>query len=112
MEKNYLQKARVRSVLYKSEKDKQRLERAVYCRIKIELEILENVKKDLSIIYNLSNGFMHKYSNKLKNIVFESNLSIEEKTKMLKLINDAPHKVREKEIRERKERARKNGYNL
>jgi len=112
MEKNCLQKARERSVLYKSEKDKQRLERAVYCRIKRDLEILENVKKDLSVIYILSDGFMYKYGNKLKNIVFESNLSVEEKTKMLKLINDAPHKVREKEIRERKERARKNGYSF
>lgn len=112
MEKNYLQKARERSVLYKTERDKQRLERAVYCRIKRDLEILENVKKDLSVIYILSDGFMHKYSNKLKNIVFESKLSMEEKTKMLKLINDAPHKVREKEIRERRERARKNGYNF
>ena len=86
MGENYIQKARVRSVLYKTERDKQRLEKAVSYRIKRDLEILENVKKDLSVIYILSDGFMHKYGNKLKNIVFESNLSVEEKTKMLKSV--------------------------
>ena len=109
MNENYLKKTRERN---KQRRNNQRLEKAVYSRIARDLEILENVKKDLSVIYILSDGFMHRYGNKLKNIVFESDLSVEEKTEMFKLINDAPHKVREKAIRKRKEREMKNGYNL
>ena len=112
MGENYLKKARVRSVLYKNEMDKQRLEKAVSYRVKKDLELLEKIKQDLSIIYTLDEYKICKHISRLRNFIHKSNLSNEEKFEMLKFVNSAIPKVALKRIEERRERARKNGYNF
>lgn len=112
MEKNYLQKARVRSVLCETERDKQRLEKAVSYRVKKDLELLEKIKQDLSIIYTLDEYKICKHISRLRNLIYKSNLSNDEKFEMLKFVNSAIPKVALKRIEERRERARKNGYNF
>ena len=75
MGENYIQKARVRSVLYKTERDKQRLEKAVSYRVKRDLELLEKIKEDLSIIYTLDEYKICKHISRLRNLIYKSNLS-------------------------------------
>lgn len=112
MNENYLQKARERDAIYKTKRDKQNLEKAVSYRVKRDLELLEKIKQDLSIIYTLDEYKICKHISRLRNLIYKSNLSNDEKFEMLKFVNSAIPKVALKRIEERRERARKNGYSF
>ena len=52
-------------------------------------EVLKFVEENVQFIYVLKEEFIYRNRTRLKNIVVQSNTTINEKTNMLKLINNA-----------------------